>query len=225
MSFFLFLNCRKPTYSREGNLMIGQPDILFLTSLWEHCVIGLAKVGEDGAFLDVNPAFCKMLDYTVVELQKMTFQQITHPEDIDDNIEMHNRLLEKRLDSYIIAKRYITKFNKIIWVKLKVQSIIDPKTNEVIGLLSQASPATTVSQETFREEYVVKHASGKDFFKKNAKWVLGFFLGSGLLIYSIFANDTNFKYLSEILLLTSIGGYNFERDVRPSLVKKIKSES
>ena len=43
---------------------------------------GMALVSLDGRFVRVNRAFCEVVGYGPAELTKLTFQDLTHPEDV-----------------------------------------------------------------------------------------------------------------------------------------------
>ena len=88
-------------------------------TLWEHSVSGLALVAEDGLFLRVNPAFCRIVEYTEHELRSRKFQSITHPDDVSADEEMARDLSDGRIASYDMAKRYITKTGTIRWISLR----------------------------------------------------------------------------------------------------------
>jgi PAS domain S-box-containing protein len=88
-------------------------------TLWEHSVSGLALVAEDGLFLRVNPAFCRIVEYTEHELRSRKFQSITHPDDVSADEEMARDLSDGRISSYDMAKRYITKTGTVRWISLR----------------------------------------------------------------------------------------------------------
>ena len=50
-------------------------------SLFENVAVGIALVGSDGRFVDVNPAFCKMIGYSTAELRHLKPADITHEDD------------------------------------------------------------------------------------------------------------------------------------------------
>ncbi|MFA6136996.1 MAG: PAS domain S-box protein [Sulfurimonas sp.] len=82
--------------------------------------IGIAHVGIDGAWLDVNAYLCKLVGYTQEELLKLTFQDITYADDLALNLEYIKKLLENKLNAYHMEKRYICKNGAIIWVLFSV---------------------------------------------------------------------------------------------------------
>jgi diguanylate cyclase (GGDEF)-like protein/PAS domain S-box-containing protein len=81
---------------------------------------GVAIVGLDGTFLHVNQKLAAILGYTTPELRDLTFQEITHPEDLDADLAQVDGLLSGELDTYEMEKRYFTKGGHLIWVLLAV---------------------------------------------------------------------------------------------------------
>jgi PAS domain S-box-containing protein len=71
-------------------------------------------------FIYVNPALEKITGYTKEELLKLTFQDITHPDDLDLDLKNVNQLLDGSLDTFHMEKRYIRKNKNVVWVNLSV---------------------------------------------------------------------------------------------------------
>jgi len=86
----------------------------------EFSPIGMAIVASDGRWIDVNPSLCRIVGYDRDELLKLDFQTITHPDDLDADLEMMQQVLAGRLDSYQLEKRYIRKSGETIWIQLDV---------------------------------------------------------------------------------------------------------
>jgi diguanylate cyclase (GGDEF)-like protein/PAS domain S-box-containing protein len=84
---------------------------------------GVAIVGVDGRFLHVNQKLCLITGYSALELKDMTFQQITHPDDLDADMVQVDELLSGELDTYEMEKRYFTKDGHLIWVLLAVAMV------------------------------------------------------------------------------------------------------
>lgn len=80
--------------------------------------IGISVVDLDGRFLEVNKAYCEMLGYTQQELSKLTFADITHPEDASKDLQQAEQLFKGEIPSYQLEKRYIKKNGEILWVNL-----------------------------------------------------------------------------------------------------------
>ena len=90
---------------------------------FEHIATGLIICDTDGFFIEVNEPFCKLTGYSPVELKKMSFQDITHPDDLSKSMEQLNLSINGKLDNYSIEKRYIRKDNTAVWVRVEVSFI------------------------------------------------------------------------------------------------------
>ena len=88
------------------------------TQATEHAPIGQAIVGLDGTFLEVNPALCRITGFTKDELTGVTFQEITHPDDVDADVDQAVALAAGDIDSYVMDKRYIRADGSATWVQL-----------------------------------------------------------------------------------------------------------
>lgn len=107
--------------------------------------IGLAIVGLDGRWIEVNEALCKSLEYSAAELLQKTFQQITHPEDLDHDLQHVQRLLQGLDDSYRMEKRYFTKSGRILKVQLDVTLLRDQH-GQPVHFISQIQDITARKQ-------------------------------------------------------------------------------
>ncbi|HSN55684.1 MAG TPA: PAS domain S-box protein [Candidatus Sulfomarinibacteraceae bacterium] len=85
---------------------------------YELAGVGIAQVALDGRFLDVNQRLCEMTGYSADELEGLPFGDITHPDDLDADLEYARQLLAGEIDRYSMEKRYNRKDGSIIWVRL-----------------------------------------------------------------------------------------------------------
>lgn len=92
-------------------------------TIFEQTAIGIALVGPDGRWLNVNKKLCDFLGYTETELLAKTFQDITHPDDLTADTEHVQRMLNLEIDSYAMDKRYIRKDGKVVWATLTVSLV------------------------------------------------------------------------------------------------------
>ncbi len=109
---------------------------------FEQSGIGMAIVGLDGRWLEVNQALCKIVGYDSSELMALTFQDITHPDDLNKDIEQLNRSIEGKQKSYRIVKRYYRKDSQLVWVNLNVSLVRDDDENPLY-FISQLEDITT----------------------------------------------------------------------------------
>ena len=92
---------------------------------FDFAAIGMALVAPDGRWLRVNPSLCRIVGYSPEELLATTFQAITHPEDLDTDMEFVQRMLEGVIPHYQMEKRYLHKDGHLVWVLLSVSLVRD----------------------------------------------------------------------------------------------------
>lgn len=94
-------------------------------SSFDAAAIGMALVSIEGRFIDVNPALCNIVGYSYDELTQKTFQEITHPEDLDADLNYVNQLIANERISYQMEKRYFHKDGHIVWILLTGSTVRD----------------------------------------------------------------------------------------------------
>ena len=99
-------------------------DSLFQNA-FEHAAIGMALVAPDGKWLRVNRSVCEITGYSEKELLQRSFQDITHPDDLDLDLANVRKMLAGEIDDYQMEKRYYQKKGAIVWVLLSVSLVRD----------------------------------------------------------------------------------------------------
>jgi PAS domain S-box-containing protein len=92
---------------------------------FEHSPHGMAFVSLDGHWLRANRALCRMVGYTEDELRGLTFKDITHPDDLPDDVEQVRAMIAGKSQSYNKVKRYYSKDGKLLWVCVDVFAVRD----------------------------------------------------------------------------------------------------
>ncbi len=90
---------------------------------FDQAAVGIAHVGTDGRFLRVNGRLCEILAYPADELQLLTFQEITHTDDLDADLGQLQSVLEGKTDKYSIEKRYHRGDGTQVWAELTVSLV------------------------------------------------------------------------------------------------------
>ncbi|NJK45519.1 MAG: PAS domain S-box protein [Pleurocapsa sp. SU_196_0] len=85
-----------------------------------NAATGIALVALDGRWLEVNDAVVNMLGYSREALTKMTFQQVTHPDDLEHDHEVTTRLLRGLVEQVVLEKRYLHREGHVVWAELHV---------------------------------------------------------------------------------------------------------
>ena len=94
---------------------------------FEQAAVGISHVTADGHWLRVNQKVCDIVGYSQAELQTMTFQDITHPDDLDADMICIQQLLDGAIATYAMEKRYLRKDGSIVWVNLTVSLARTPE--------------------------------------------------------------------------------------------------
>lgn len=105
-------------------------------AMFRKSPIGMALVSPLGRFMSVNDALCSMLGYPRERLLILTFQDITHPDDLDADLGLLRQLLEGEIPQYEMRKRYYHSDGHQLWAQLNVSMILS----------DDGSPAFFVSQ-------------------------------------------------------------------------------
>ncbi|HEV7405961.1 MAG TPA: PAS domain S-box protein [Chthoniobacteraceae bacterium] len=105
--------------------------------------VGMAVVSPEGRWLKVNAYLCEMLGYEEEELLGMTFQELTHPEDLAIEQPYLLKLTAGAIDHYQLKKRYFHKAGHLVWGVLN-RSV---RRDEAGGLLCFVSHIRDVTAE------------------------------------------------------------------------------
>jgi PAS domain S-box-containing protein len=89
-------------------------------STFQQAAVGIAHVALDGRWLRVNGKLCEILGYNREELLGMTFQAVTHPEDLHKDLEQTKRLLAGEVETHSMEKRFLRKDGSVIWANVTV---------------------------------------------------------------------------------------------------------
>lgn len=108
---------------------------------FEYSAIGMALVSVEGRWKRVNDRLCQMIGYTKDELMSLTFQDITHPDDLETDLTLAKKVLAGEIDTYQMEKRYFHKQGEIVWVLLNVSLVRDEK-GEPLHFISQIEDIT-----------------------------------------------------------------------------------
>ncbi|MFA6382162.1 MAG: PAS domain S-box protein [Candidatus Buchananbacteria bacterium] len=131
-------------YEAEENLANNEARF---RAIYENSPVPIFLIGLDGRFLNVNLAAVKMLQYSQKELQKLTFGDITHPEEVKRDVAKVKELISGKISNYDMEKRYLRKDKKIIYVHISATLVRDVKNKPAYFL-------TIVEDVTDHHEYL-----------------------------------------------------------------------
>jgi diguanylate cyclase (GGDEF)-like protein/PAS domain S-box-containing protein len=90
---------------------------------FETGVSGMALVGTDGRFLQVNRALCEITGYKEHELLARDHHSIMHPDDLAADVARQRALLDGHAHVYEDERRYVHHDGHEVWVKLGVTAV------------------------------------------------------------------------------------------------------
>lgn len=102
----------------------------------EYSAIGMALVSPDGRWLQVNKALCTFLGYQPHELLATSFQKLTFPDDLDNDMRQLDQLLRGDINTYSMEKRYCTRSGEVVWALMAV-SLVRAADNSPLYLIAQ----------------------------------------------------------------------------------------
>jgi len=133
-------------------------------AIFENAAIGVSLANLSGRLVKCNPALQRLLGYPEAELQRMTFAEITHPDDVEADLRLYRALVAGEFKDYQIEKRYIHKHGQAVWVRLTV-SLVRPPSGEpqfAIGMVEDITRRKQAEALTNTQMQVLEMiASGK----------------------------------------------------------------
>jgi PAS domain S-box-containing protein len=129
-----------------------------LRAYFETPAVGVAITSPEKGWLRVNDQICSMLGYSREELSRMTWIELTHPDDLAADVGEFNRLVAGEIDRYSLDKRFIRKDGAVLWTLLSVSCARRPDGSveffvailKDVGLRRRAEAALRESEARFR---------------------------------------------------------------------------
>lgn len=98
---------------------LRESDIRF-RGTFENSAVGIAHVGLDGVWREVNDRLCSILGYSRGQLLSLTFHDVTFPDDLEAYLDNVRKLLNGEIQSYSMDKRYVRPDGGAVWCNLTV---------------------------------------------------------------------------------------------------------
>ncbi len=126
---------------------------------FNQAAMGIAMVAPDGRWLKVNQKLCTIVGYTLDDMLRKTFQDITHPDDLDLELDNMRQLLAGKISTFSMEKRYRRKDGAFVWINLTVSLVlrIDGAPDYFISMVEdiqqrkEAEAALRISEATLKE--------------------------------------------------------------------------
>ena len=112
---------------------------------FDNTAVGMSLVSLEGRLLQVNDSLCTFWGYSEKELQQMTFQEITYPDDLALDWELFEQTIRGEIQNYTIEKRYFHQNGEIIWGLLSV-SLVKNNQDQPLYFVAQIQDITDRKQ-------------------------------------------------------------------------------
>lgn len=163
IAVFVIMGCLFAWFHEKLQRALHSSEVRFETT-FEQAAVGVALATPEGRFLRVNRQLCTITGYSAGELTAMSFQDITHPDDLQADLANLRRALAREIDRFSMEKRYVRKDGSHVWVSLVVSLVRKPDgvpdhfiaVIEDITALKRAEAA--LREREHRLEAIVRHS-------------------------------------------------------------------
>lgn len=122
---------------------------------FETTAIGAVMVGMDGRFIKTNRAFDRIIGFSSAELRSKTFQEITHPDDVQMGEDAFRDLVAGRRQSVHLEKRYVTADGRTIWASVSSVMVRGPL-DDPLYAVAHVSDITDAREARQREQLLIQ---------------------------------------------------------------------
>lgn len=105
-----------------------------LAAIFAQAEVGLSEIAGDGRFLRVNDRLCALFGRSRAELLALRIQDVTHPDDLGENLRLFRRLAETG-EPFSLDKRYLRPDGSHLWANSTVSRIVGPD-GRCLGMLA-----------------------------------------------------------------------------------------
>lgn len=114
-----FHSIERNIYTESLKTDLQRTEALF-EQTFSQTAVGMALISLEGYWLRVNPRLCDMLGYSERELLERSFQVLTHPDDLNNDLALLRRLLSGEMSTCSMEKRFFRADGATIWAQLTV---------------------------------------------------------------------------------------------------------
>ncbi len=109
---------------KDAQLALEESEERFRRAMMD-AAIGMAIISPEGGFVRVNPAMCTLLGRDESTLMTSTWQELTHPDDLDIDLQLVQEVTAGTRETYRLPKRYLKPSGEIVWADLTVSGVRD----------------------------------------------------------------------------------------------------
>ncbi|WP_158851248.1 sensor histidine kinase [Algibacter sp. L1A34] len=183
---------------------------------FENAAIGMALFDKDGKWIKINQTLCDILGYTQDELNQLTFQDITHPEDLNTDESLIEDVIIGKKDHYKIDKRYFHKKGHIVFIHLAVSVVRDTE-KEALYFISQFIDITLLKEQEKALKRIITFTQDQNDRLKNFAHIVSHNLrshsGGISALLEILKDDEPDFFENEMIQLLATSSTNLEETI------------
>jgi PAS domain S-box-containing protein len=119
------LVCETITEEVEARRTLADSEERFRAT-FENAAVGMAHMDSDLRWIRANEALCRIVGWSHDELAARTLRDISHPDDLAEELAHIGQMRRGKIDSYAMEKRYVRKDGTIVWGKLTISCVRRP---------------------------------------------------------------------------------------------------
>ncbi len=143
---------REVEFRRSAEVALRKSETKY-RGLFELAAVGMAFVeARSGRFIEVNRKYEQITGFSEGELQKLCFVDITHPEDRSLSIKLYYDMVDGKIPTYRLDKRYIRKDGRVVWVRLEGTLIGEGEEARTVACIQDVTQERLALQELGESE-------------------------------------------------------------------------
>ncbi|MGH8796783.1 MAG: CHASE domain-containing protein, partial [Caldimonas sp.] len=138
-------------------------------NILDNVPIGVIYTNLAGGVIQANPRFCELSGYSEDELLSLGKLDWTHPDDVEQELEMHEQLVRGEIPMYRGNKRYITKSGATVWVQSTVSLLRDSQNQpwRIVGVVEDITEHLRLEEaEHAREAAEASNRAKSEFLSR-----------------------------------------------------------
>ncbi len=112
--------------AQEARIAEERASLQRFHAYFDYSIVGLAITSPNRGWLEVNDALCETLGYSREEFTRLTWDQVTHPDDLAAELVQFERMLAGEIESYTMDKRFIHKHGHWVYARLAASAVRKP---------------------------------------------------------------------------------------------------
>ncbi len=141
------------TEHKQAEQALIESEVRF-RAVFEQAVVGVGLIDfTTGRFVDVNKRYSTITGRSRKEMLKISFDEITHPDDRANSRRLHKQLKASKSSEFQWEKRYVRPDGSVVWVNLNASllSTMSGRPNQVLAMVEDIT-SRKLAEANYRRE-------------------------------------------------------------------------